>query len=75
LVRDSFTCRMCRKLETDECKLHVDHKIPHKGDQALFFDPENVVTLCEHCHNSTKQMMEKSGRTVRMVGLDGYPLG
>ena len=74
LLRDHFTCTKCGRLEGDTSKLHVDHKQAHKGDLTLFFDPHNVTTLCERCHNSDKQRLEKSGRTIRQVGADGYPL-
>ena len=59
LVRDSFICRMCGRLETDTSKLHADHKTPHRGDMALFLDPDNVWCLCETCHNRDKQAIEK----------------
>ncbi len=29
----------------------VDHSIPHKGDQELFWRSELWVPLCTHCHN------------------------
>ncbi|MFH0809711.1 MAG: HNH endonuclease [Pseudomonadota bacterium] len=28
----------------------VDHKIPHKGDMALFWDESNWQSSCEECH-------------------------
>ncbi len=37
-----------------------DHIVPHKGDQRLFWDPENRQTLCEHCHNR-KTALEDGG--------------
>lgn len=30
----------------------VDHIVPHKGDQELFWEPENWQTLCKRCHSS-----------------------
>jgi 5-methylcytosine-specific restriction protein A len=30
---------------------HVDHVVPHRGDRALFDDPENWQTLCAACHS------------------------
>lgn len=39
----------------------VDHKVPHKGDEALFFNPLNLQALCKRCHDSAKQMLEVSG--------------
>lgn len=29
----------------------VDHIIPHRGDQKLFWDPDNHQTLCKPCHS------------------------
>jgi len=30
----------------------VDHIKPHKGDQALFWDPANHQAVCKLCHSS-----------------------
>lgn len=51
----------------------VDHKTPHRGDDQLFWDPNNHQALCDECHNRHKQRLEKSGR---VVGCDaaGLPL-
>ena len=50
----------------------VDHIIPHKGDERLFWDADNNwQSLCEECHNSTKRKME-NGKDVRPFGLDGW---
>jgi 5-methylcytosine-specific restriction protein A len=29
----------------------TDHIIPHKGDQALFWDTNNHQSLCKDCHD------------------------
>lgn len=29
----------------------VDHKVPHKGDKALFWDSTNWQSLCKPCHD------------------------
>ncbi|MCU7837019.1 MAG: HNH endonuclease [gamma proteobacterium symbiont of Taylorina sp.] len=42
----------------------VDHIIPHKGDEYLFYDESNYQSLCKHCHDSYKQRLEKTGRVV-----------
>lgn len=52
----------------------VDHKTPHKGDERLFFDPNNLQSLCKLCHDSRKQKMEK-GKKVMAFGPGGEPLG
>ena len=30
----------------------VDHIKPHKGDEALFWDPTNLQALCRRCHDA-----------------------
>ena len=58
----------------------VDHKIPHKGDHALFFDYSNLRSLSKSCHDS-KTATEDGGfgrpRGARKVAFDanGYPIG
>lgn len=38
----------------------VDHIIPHRGDQKLFWDSEsNWAGLCAHHHNASKQKKER----------------
>jgi len=39
----------------------VDHIIPHRGDQALFWDTANWQSLCKDHHDSTKQREERRG--------------
>ena len=29
----------------------VDHKVPHKGDQKLFWDRKNWQSMCKPCHD------------------------
>ena len=40
----------------------VNHKVPHRGDQELFWSEENWEALCKRHHDSDAQMAEKSGR-------------
>jgi len=51
----------------------VDHIVPHRGDQALFWDSKNWQALCKRCHDSHKQRMEKSGVAVG-CDLGGMPI-
>jgi 5-methylcytosine-specific restriction endonuclease McrA len=39
----------------------VDHKIPHRGDQVLFWSEDNWQPLCKRCHDSVKQTEEAAG--------------
>lgn len=36
----------------------VDHVVPHKGDQVLFWDEANWQSLCNDCHNGPKKKLE-----------------
>ena len=63
LLRDVYTCQMpsCGRLEPDTSQLVADHRLPHRGDPALFWDEGNVQTLCKPCHDSLKQAQERRG--------------
>lgn len=52
----------------------VDHIIPHKGDQTLFWDKANWQSLCAPHHNRDKQREER-GSLVVTIGADGWPVG
>lgn len=43
----------------------VDHKVPHRGDQSLFWDQKNWQPLCKTCHDSDKQAEERGDREPR----------
>lgn len=36
----------------------VDHIVPHKGDDVLFWDMTNWQALCKPCHDQWKQKLE-----------------
>ena len=61
LLAAQFTCQMCGTIEADTSKLVADHRSPHRGDRALFFDRKNLMCLCQNCHSGRKQSLEKSG--------------
>ena len=42
----------------------VDHKIQHKGDPVLGYDPGNLQSMCKQDHDSYKQRLEKSGKVL-----------
>ncbi|RGP37700.1 HNH endonuclease [Pseudotabrizicola alkalilacus] len=48
-------CTLCRAPATV-----VDHIIPHKGDDALFWNRQNWQPLCKPCHDRHKQRQERS---------------
>jgi 5-methylcytosine-specific restriction endonuclease McrA len=59
-IRDQFTCQLCPRIEADTSQLVADHKTPHRGDERLFWDPDNIQTLCKPCHDSAKQSAERA---------------
>ena len=65
-------CRFCLDHEDVVVATVADHITPHKGDEALFFDADNIQSLCKPCHDSTKQRMEL-GQDVVTFGADGWP--
>jgi len=43
--------------------LVVDHIEPHRGDMELFWDSDNLETLCRMpCHDMVKQRHERAGK-------------
>lgn len=62
LVRALFTCGMCGRTEGQTRQLVADHRLPHRGDPALFWDPANLWCLCVGCHAGAKQREESAGQ-------------
>ena len=74
-LRSHPLCRMHLELGQPVAAAVVDHINAHRGDEALFFDPTNLQSLCKHCHDAHKQAQEHSaGGILRGAGLDGRPL-
>jgi len=49
MERDGFTCRECRDKESP---LHVHHCYYLKGKNPWEYPAEDLITLCETCHNA-----------------------
>ena len=55
--RDSYTCQLCGATDT---QLVADHVQPHRGNTDLFYEMDNLVTLCKACHDyKTRQEIIK----------------
>lgn len=65
-------CEFCLRRGLRVQMKHVDHKIRHGNDPKKFYDPANLQSLCERCHNSAKQRMERGGRLLG-ADSDGMP--
>ncbi|MFZ6801939.1 HNH endonuclease [Undibacterium sp. Di24W] len=53
-------CVECAKADRVELATIVDHVIPHKGDQDLFWDTSNWQSLCKK-HHDQKTAREDGG--------------
>lgn len=67
-------CVMCHDQGRTTAATVVDHRIPHEGDERLFWDRANWQPLCATCHSSHKQREEKSGTVRQQIGPAGWPV-
>lgn len=45
-----WSCAECGKPLVDTSDIHVDHKVPHRGDRAIFWDVSNWQLCHGACH-------------------------
>ena len=57
LVRDNYTCQLCKAIPKDKRKLHPHHIDYNKGN----CDPGNLITLCHSCHSKTNHHRKEWG--------------
>ena len=72
LRRDLYQCRRCRCSVRGTGKAHVDHVVPLRVRPDLGLVMGNLQTLCQRCHNSMKQIIERNAGKAP-VDDDGYP--
>jgi 5-methylcytosine-specific restriction enzyme A len=60
-LRANPLCVFCKRGGRTAAARVVDHIMPHKGDERVFFDQANWQPLCFSCHNSRKQRIERHG--------------
>ena len=62
LVRDLYTCQQTGVMLMGKAPAPnspvVDHKIPHRGDEQLFWDINNLQAVSKAYHDSDKRKME-----------------
>lgn len=58
-LRSHPLCVMCQAEDRVTAATVVDHKTPHRGDQALFWDRANWQSLCATHHSRDKQREER----------------
>lgn len=63
LTRDLYTCRQTGALLTgkhpEPNSPVVDHKIPHRGDERLFWDINNLQAVSKEYHDGEKRSQEQ----------------
>ena len=60
-------CVYCERDGRAEPATVVDHKVPHQGDQALFWDKSNWQSLCKPHHDGQKAREEAAA--ARVAGM------
>lgn len=58
-------CVACLKAKRITPATVVDHIKPHKGDEKLFYDMNNLQPLCKSCHD--RKTAKEDGRWKRRV--------
>lgn len=66
-------CAYCARLGAVTAATVADHIKPHRGDIALFYDSDNLQSLCKPCHDRIKQIEEAHGVQIGS-DLSGVPL-
>ena len=70
-LRAHPNCQMCAEAGRITPATIVDHVVPHRGNQRLFWDTANWQPLCKRHHDAAKQRQERGGQ--RGVDADGWP--
>lgn len=71
-LRRKPLCAYCLELGNIVAADTVDHIEPHRGDDALAFDPDNLQSLCKSCHDVHADAKDR-GKTMAGCDDDGYP--
>lgn len=64
-------CEPCKRLGKSRIATIANHKIPHRGDEKLFFEGE-LESACKNCHDQAIQREEIEGAS-REIDLEGWP--
>lgn len=59
-------CEECKKNGAVKAATVVDHALPHKGNEDLFWDESNWQALCKECHDKkTAKEDDRWGKQVK----------
>ena len=77
LLRDGFQCQRCgcylRRGRSHPQAAVVHHIRPHKGNPTLFYDINNLQSICKKEHDSEAQSEDVRGYS-KKIGADGWPV-
>jgi len=79
LLRDRYTCQhkgcgvALKRGRTSPRSAVVHHIKAHKGDLNLFYDINNLQSVCWSCHSGDIQQIEAKGFDTA-IGEDGWPI-
>lgn len=68
MQRDEFRCQSCM---SSELTLHVHHKRYVKGRMAWEYSDDELVTVCEFCHEDLHQLTEEFRELAARLPVDG----
>lgn len=64
--RDGYTCQrsgvLCTGKHPAPNSPVANHKIPHRGDERLFWDENNIETVAKSVHDAEVQAEEQDSR-------------
>lgn len=66
-------CKLCEEAGKVTAATVVDHIEPHRGDEKLFWDQENLRSLCTPCHEHLASVKDTTGIDPG-CNVDGEPL-
>lgn len=65
-------CAFCLRENRTTAATVVDHIIPHRGNQNLFWDDANLQSLCAYHHDNVKRREEMG--LIQTLDDEGYPI-
>ena len=75
LKRDDYLCQECKKYGRAEPATTVHHIIPIDVDMTKALDSNNLISLCNKCHNEMHDRGSKalSQKGIELMGKILYP--